>query len=144
MTLILGVDPGSTHSGWVEWDGVRVLVSGYSPNESIRAVDTQRYTACVCEMMNHQGMMPGAETFETLVWIGRFIEAWGQDNRVLRRDIKMHLCGNSRAKDSNIRAAIIERFGAPGTKKAPGATYGVTGHAWQALGAAITYLEARK
>jgi hypothetical protein len=43
-----------------------------------------------------------------------------------------------RAKDQNIRQALIDRLGPPGTKKNPGPTYGVTSHMWSALAVAVT------
>ena len=63
----------------------------------------------------------------------------------------MHLCKNNRAKDGNVRQAILDRYPATGggknpqvgTKKAPGPLYGVSGHAWQALAVAITAIETR-
>ena len=56
----------------------------------------------------------------------------------------MHLCGHPRAKDPNIRQALLDRFGpgrekALGTKKAPGALYGIKGDEWAALAVAITW-----
>jgi hypothetical protein len=38
-----------------------------------------------------------------------------------------------RAKDSNIRQALIDRFGEPGTKKVPGLLYGIKKDEWSAL-----------
>ena len=40
--------------------------------------------------------------------------------------------------DSQIRARIIEQYGPPGTKKSPGATYGIVDDMWQAAGIAET------
>ena len=65
---------------------------------------------------------------------------WQPDEvrRVFRMAVKMHLCHSAKAKDANIRQALIDRLGPPGTKKAPGPTYGVTSHAWPALAIAVT------
>jgi hypothetical protein len=60
-------------------------------------------------------------------------------SRIPRLKVKLHLCHDSRAKDANIRAALIDRFGKPGTKKNPGALYGVTRDLWSALAVAITF-----
>jgi hypothetical protein len=64
-------------------------------------------------------MPVGAEVFETIYWSGRFAEAYGveHDARITRIDVKMHLCHSPRAKDGNVRQALIDRFGKPGTKK---------------------------
>lgn len=100
------------------------------------------------EMIASYGMPVGREVFETCLWIGRFIEAWGGPyTLVYRRDVKLHLCGQARAKDGNVRQAIIDRFGgkqsAIGNKKTPGPLYGVSGDVWQALAVAITFADTR-
>jgi len=93
------------------------------------------------EMVASYGMAVGREVFETCVWIGRFQQAWHAPEAVrliYRRDVKLHLCGSARAKDSNIRQAVIDLLGPPGTKREPGPTYGVRSHAWSALAVAVT------
>ena len=55
-----------------------------------------------------------------------------------RQRIKAVLCnGNVKANDAGVRQALIDRLGPPGSKKAPGPTYGVTSHAWAALAVAV-------
>ena len=54
--------------------------------------------------------------------------------------------GQTKAKDSNIRQAIMDRYGstreaAIGTKKNPQELYGVSKDIWAALGVAITASE---
>jgi hypothetical protein len=74
-------------------------------------------------------------------WIGRFQQAWADPDDVrfiTRHQVKIHLCGSMRAKDPNVRQAVLDLLGEPGTKKKPGATYGVKSHAWSALAVAIT------
>jgi hypothetical protein len=80
------------------------------------------------------------------VWVGRFIEMSVADAALMpRKDVKLHLCGQTRAKDSNIRAALIDRFGgkekAIGKKASPGPLYGLKADAWQALALAVTWLD---
>ena len=139
---IIAIDPGTTESAFVGWDGKKVTDSGFVPNgilidyffarQSFRMAD-----AIAIEMIACYGMAVGKETFETCVWIGRFIEASPiMPRRVYRKDIKIHLCGSMKAKDANIRQALIDKHGAPGTKKKPGPTHGVSGHLWAALAVA--------
>jgi hypothetical protein len=72
------------------------------------------------------------------VWIGRFIEVARCEVRLCyRKDIKLFLCGSMRAKDGNIRQRLIDIFGPQGTKKQPGATYGIKSHTWAALAVAV-------
>ena len=56
--------------------------------------------------------------------------------------VRLHLCHASRAKESHVRRALLDRLGEPGTKKAPGVTYGVHGHCWSALALAVTVADA--
>lgn len=145
--IILGLDPGTTHTGCVWFDGERVLRSAFVENKSAvlfcgRFIIPEDFSAVACEMLQCQGMPVGAETFETAYWIGRFMGACAMDwHRVYRNEVKLHLCGSARARDPNIRQALLDRFGgksAIGTKKSPGPLYGVTGHCWSALAVSVT------
>jgi hypothetical protein len=151
--LILAIDPGTTQSGWCEYDSDsrRVLDSGVFPNhEMLRNLEKpSRADELSIEMIASYGMAVGREVFETCVWIGRFQQAWRDPDAVrlvYRRDVKLHLCGTTKAKDPNVRQAIIDLFPATGggmtpqigTKGQPGPLYGVSSHAWPALGVAIT------
>ena len=84
------------------------------------------------------------ESIVTCFWVGRFQQAWRNPEmvRLVRRSaVKSHLCGTQRATDANIRQRVIDLIGPPGVKAAPGPTYGVKSHAWQALAVAITSLD---
>lgn len=48
------------------------------------------------------------------------------------------LCGVTNTTDKFIRMALIDRYGEPGTKKAPGPLFGISGHLWSALAVAVT------
>ena len=93
------------------------------------------------EMIASYGMAVGREVFETCVWVGRFHQAWRDPagvKLIYRQAVKLHLCNSPRAKDANIRRALIDLLGPQGTKNSPGPTYGVSSHAWAALGVAVT------
>ena len=74
-------------------------------------------------MIASYGMPVGKEVFETCVWIGRFVELARLQNidveYIYRKDEKMNICHSMKAKDSNIRQALIDRFGPVGTKRNP-------------------------
>jgi len=136
---ILALDPGTTETAFVLWDGRRILDADHLPNAEIRQILIGReYDAVACEMIASYGMAVGKEVFETCVWIGRFLEVARTDTRlVYRRDAKLHLCHSPRAKDANVRQALIDRLGPQGTKKNPGPTYGMRSHLWAALAVAV-------
>lgn len=142
---ILAIDPGTEESGWCLLQNGGVLESGVMPNREMLAVVAgyRRYgeDQLAIEMIASYGMAVGREVFETCVWVGRFVQAWRHPEAVrlvYRRDVKLHLCGSAKAKDANIRQALLDLLGPQGTKKAPGPTYGVKSHAWAALGVAVT------
>lgn len=150
---ILAIDPGTTESGWVLLDRGRVLGSGVQENgamlDTLRKFTPERGARLAVEMIASYGMPVGREVFETCVWIGRFQQTWHTPSAVkfvYRREVKLFLCGSPNAKDPNVRQALLDLYprtggGATpqiGTKGQPGPLYGISTHAWAALGVAIT------
>lgn len=146
IMTILAIDPGPEKSSCVVWDDEAVIQSGELSNTAmLQQVDDWAHDGAVLaiEMVSSYGMPVGKDVFETVFWVGRFYQAWVPVIRqaptlIYRTDVKMHLCQSMRAKDSNIRQALIDRFGAPGTKKNPGKLYGISKHLWSALAIAVT------
>lgn len=140
--ITFAIDPGTTQSGWVLYDGQRVLDSGVADNHDVlRWVKASQADRLAIEMIAGMGMTVGQTTFETVRWIGRFQQAWRDPEAVhlvYRRQVKQELCGNQQAKDKNIRQALIDRIGPVGVKAKPGPCYGVSSHAWSALAIAVT------
>jgi len=149
MTVRLAIDPGPERSAWLVHDsaddGVRSfgiwsndLVVGLLRDHALAA----DVTSIAIEKVESFGMAVGAEVFETVYWSGRFAEAARplMVERVSRRAVKLHLCGSARAKDPNIRAALLDRYGAAarGTKAHPGPLYGIANDVWSALAVAVT------
>lgn len=151
--IIIAIDPGPRQSAWVVWDGYVLLDFGMSDNWDLRAKlgpsSVPIAGKCVLEQVASYGMTVGADVFETVFWTGVFAQQFGLDNteRRPRLDVKMHLCHDSRAKDSNIRQALIDRFGgkqaAIGLRKSPGPLYGVKKDVWQALALAVTWWDSQ-
>ena len=146
MTSILAIDPGTTQSAWLRYDGSRPQGFGITANDVlVRALRSGGLPdVVVIEKVESYGMAVGAEVFDTVWWAGRFAEAASRVPVVMlpRRAVKLALCGDSRAKDANIRQALIDRFGgsaAVGRKAAPGPLYGITRDVWSALAIAVTY-----
>jgi hypothetical protein len=148
---LLAIDPGNTESAYLiyDTDARRVVEWRKAPNDEVLRVLDGGWTCdeLAVEMIASYGMAVGREVFETCVWIGRFIERWRgyTPKLVYRRNVKLHLCGSARAKDANVRQALIDRFGgkdaAVGKKATPGPLYGLAGDGWAALGVAVTAAE---
>ena len=166
---ILAIDPGNTESAYVlmREDYSLMLTSGGNSSGKIDndfmlnmlkstctlyssgLVDSS--LTVVIEMVASYGMAVGKEVFDTCVWIGRFAQAameWGAKvDYVYRMQEKMALCHDSRAKDSNIRQALIDRFAqfdkknGKGTKKNPDVFYGFSKDVWSAFAVGVTWLD---
>lgn len=143
---VLALDPGPKETAAVVWDGSAIEWMGDQPNATIPELfGLLHVDAVACEHLQCFGMSVGQETFETAYTIG-FYRAWAEMSglpfhRVYRSEVKMTLCGNMRAKDGNIRQALIDMIGPQGKKKAPGPTYGVSNHRWAALAIGVTFLK---
>lgn len=152
--MILAIDPGNTHSGYavIEPGTCRPINVGKIPNnEVLDLIRAVHYSHLSIEMIASYGMAVGKEVFDTCVWIGRFIQHHNDYNSptnadyglTYRRDIKLHHCHSSKAKDANIIQALIDRFayGEPnrgkGTKSQPGWFYGFAADIWQAYALAV-------
>lgn len=147
---ILALDPGPEQTAWVTYDpdGKRPITSGFDSNLVVRnLLSIVPGGIVVCEMVACYGMAVGADVFETVRAIGRFEECafrvGAPFRTVYRRDVKHYLCNSAKAKDANIRQALIDKLGPQGTKKAPGPTYGIKSHIWAALAVAVTFAETR-
>jgi len=155
MTVRIAIDPGPAVSAWLLFgDAGGVRAFGIWPNHEL--LDLLRgeahgglspdVTRIAIEKVESFGMAVGAEVFETVWWSGRFAEAARglSLERVTRRAVKLHLCGSARAKDANIRQALIDRYGgsaAIGKKASPGPLFGVSKDVWSALAVAVTAAE---
>jgi len=147
MKTIIAIDPGPTESAILHWNGLCIAMPNILPNDQVMAwLNSERSADDVLaiEMVASYGMAVGKEVFETVLWVGRFDDRWtvrtGNKARlVYRRDVKLHHCYSARATDSNVRTALVDRFGAPGKKASPGITYGLKSHLWSAF-AVATYI----
>lgn len=152
---VLAIDPGPTESAFVviDADTCRPIDFGKIENQRLLAtiqacaIDWDIAHAAI-EMVASYGMAVGAEVFDTCVWIGRFhsyVSGWTTrtPELVKRLPVKLHHCHDSKAKDSNITQALVDRFapGQPnhgkGTKAAPGWFHGFFKDIWQAYALAV-------
>lgn len=103
------------------------------------------------ERVQAMGMPVGYEIFETCEWIGRFTQICDDNcmtpHYIYRLEEKVTLCNDSKAKDANIRQALIDRFAkhdlknGKGTKKDPDVFYGFRADIWAAMAVATTCME---
>lgn len=159
--MILAIDPGNVQSAYVLMDDItyKPIKFGILPNEGLLLeIECDFYEwnsgnylepeTVVIEMVASYGMAVGKTVFDTCVWIGRFTqEAYTHGCKIeyiYRQEEKMNLCHTMKAKDANIRQALIERFGVVGTKKNPGWFYGFKNDIWAAYAVGVTYLDKQR
>jgi hypothetical protein len=154
---LLAIDPGPEESAYCVYSGAgkSVEFAKVTNNELSFIIDNMPVDAIVIEKVCSYGMAVGEEVFQTVFWSGRFWEAAMRldpgttfrrmSGRLPRLAVKLHLCKDSKAKDGNIRQALIDRYGgkdtAIGAKKNPGPLYGMAGDCWAALAVAVTWWE---
>ena len=149
--MILAIDPGNEFSAYVFYDEQQECMRAFGklPNDEMRdivsdggVVGVPEFTHAAIEMIASYGMPVGREIFDTCLWIGRYLECvkpHQTHSLVYRKDVKLHLCGSPRAKDSNIRRALIDRFGGDKETKKGGRLYKVSADVWSALAIAVTH-----
>ncbi|RMH26835.1 MAG: hypothetical protein D6692_08545 [Planctomycetota bacterium] len=155
---VFAIDPGPRKSGVVWWDGsgirehATLSLPGLRERLEFFAYEAPLHGAAyvVIERIACYGMAVGEDVLETCVITGHLLEhcmaleipTW----RIPRRDVKMHVCGTMRAKDSNIMQALVDRFAdteqhgrlGKGTKKNPGFFFGFKSDEWAAFALAVT------
>ena len=152
--IIFALDPGPKKSALVVWDGKEIDFAEILPNEYGRDESILNHLhqpgridpVLVIEQVKSYGMAVGDTIFETVFWSGRFAQAWqGKWSRMPRMDVKIHLCHQARAKDSNIRQALIDRFepDLEPKKRPKGILKGLKADLWAAMALAVTYYDTR-
>jgi hypothetical protein len=129
---------------------MRIDDHGINDNERVIAVirDHEDFASRVqlvaIEWIQSYGMAVGQTVFNTCLWCGRFqqvaIDGGFPVELIPRKEVKLHLCNSLRAKDANVRQALIDKVGPQGKKACPGPTYGIKADEWAALGLAVTAL----
>lgn len=167
--IVLGIDPGpQTHGAVVyDTDARRVLWSA----KAIESIDLEtkvnrmhaaglRPFRIVIERpaaMGVIGVGMAGHMLDTAWVAGRLAGVLGEVHAIkietmTRREVLRHLgvLSGKGSSDSRVRAACIadhETPGGPpavGRKASPGPLYGVSSHAWQALGLVLAWLEMTK
>ena len=161
---ILAIDPGTTESAYVLLVDEIIEKFGKVLNADmlpiIESIKGRHDSICVIEEVRSYGMAVGQEVFRTVFWTGMFAREWGEDGlRFLgRKQVVIHVCGQPKAKDANVRQAMLDRWGPakvervthgtdrkgkPTTKtvKVDGPTAGISKDVWAALAIASMTLD---
>lgn len=149
----LGIDPGPVNSAYtlirnVGIDSIEIVDKGIVPHaEMLHLLDdftedlVQKELTVSIEGMQSFGMAVGASVFETCYNIGEYrLHCKRADvswRIVFRMTIKLHHCKTTKAKDGNIRQALIDRFGEPGVKASQGILYQVSKDMWSSTAIAV-------
>ena len=150
MYSILAIDPGPERSAYCSLSPDRALLAfGILPNmEVLELIRHDSANQIVCERVRSFGMPAGRELFETCEWCGRFCQvavtagiAWYW---LTRLDVKVALCGTAKAKDPNIRAALMDRYGGVASVKKGGSLHGVSKDVWSSLAVAVVWQDRQK
>ena len=154
---ILCLDVGTVESGYVimDYNPFTLYEFGKINNEELLdIVKSKNYEVLVYEEFQCYGMPIGKSTIQSITWNGRYIQS-ALDRGITvdfiyRAEEKMSLCNSMKAKDSNIRQALIDRFAnfdfknGKGTAKNKDVFYGVTKDVWSAIAIGVTYYEKNK
>ena len=151
--MIFAIDAGNIYSAYVLIEDDMSRMTAFDKIENDKLLDIldtlPKKTVIVYEMIKSQGMAVGQTTFDTCLWIGRFIQkAVSLGMRVepiYRYEEKINICNSMKAKDTNIRQALIDNFAkhdlknGKGTKENPDYFYGFRADIWMAFAVAYTY-----
>lgn len=148
---ILAIDVGTTETGFciINKETYKPIRFGKISNEDLLdIVRNEEYDTLIYEEFQSYGMPIGVSTITSITWNGRYMQiALDREKKVdyiYRKEEKMNLCHSMKAKDSNIRQALIDRFGEVGTKKNQGWFYGFKKDIWAAYAVGITWLDKQK
>ena len=162
MSCVLAFDPGNEYSAYclIDTETRKPIEFAKVRNEEAllylrgRFVNDTTPEAVVIEMVASYGLAVGASVFQTCVMIGRFTEVANivgiPVDYIYRIEEKTVICHDSKAKDANIRQALIDRFAqhdfknGKGTKKDPDWFYGFAKDEWSAYAVGITWLDKKE
>jgi hypothetical protein len=160
---IIGIDPGTSRSGYVVWDSEthKVRVCGTVSNSNMLGNITIECTRqppvdIIAVEVVAGGRMVGDTTMRTAEWAGRFVERATQLStpskpvtvaRLLRREIVKQLIGKEarqtgrtryngvwpKSTDAKLRRELVTRYGDDVGR--------CRGHEWQALACAVAAFE---
>lgn len=157
---ILAIDPGNKQSAYCIVDSETFRPTGFNIVNNaqlikvLRGMKFDEQDRAAIEMVQSYGNLIGKDVLDTVFWIGRFYETlrrkfYNEPNLIYRMEEKIHICHDSKAGDSNIRRALIDRFArhdfrtGRGTLKNPDWFYGFRDDIWAAYAVGLTFIETK-
>lgn len=167
----IAIDPGTTHSAYVMLRPDYSIISAAKvPNEDLRGLlllgGADEMAIELMEPRHLTNGMIGEETYSTCYWIGRYLEiAQAQDmpvHKVYRTEERSRIIPTKKNKlpplpdwagrgaDSQIRAALIQRFArhdkknGKGTAKQKDVFYGFKADVWNAFAVGVVHLDKQR
>lgn len=163
MKRYLCLDPGNRHTAWLLYQpSEKLIINGFGkePNERVLDIIIEKeefYDLMLVEQLSGYIYTPkgaqyrkqttiGRDVIDTAVWSGRFVQQAdivGKEHvMMLRSTVSHHLCkGVQHPGNSEVRAALIKRFGEKGTMKNPGLLYGVSDDIWSSLALGVSFCD---
>lgn len=151
---ILAIDVGTTETGFciINKETYKPIRFGKISNEDLLdIVRNEDYDTLIYEEFQSYGMPIGVSTITSITWNGRYmqiaLDRKKQVDYIYRKEEKMNLCNSMKAKDSNIRQALIDRFAKFDFKNGKGVKgnkdffYGFSKDVWSAFAVGVTYLD---
>lgn len=142
---IIGIDPGPTFTAYTILEDGLPTEKGKVKNEELFCYVPNYLNHCFVEKMQSFGMPVGAEVFDTAYFIGEVRHRMNvfkiPVTLITRQEVKLHHCNSVRAKDSNIRQAMLDRFGGKDQTRKGGLLHGFKADMWSALAIATFGLD---
>lgn len=164
--ILLAIDPGDVESAFcfMDMETYEPLYFAKEKNEDamehmvsyVVGSDTanSNVTHVAIEMLSSYGMSVGKTVLFTAAWVGRFYQCLSEYvpymHYIYRQDEKLCICGQMRAKDSNVRQALIDRFAKFDFKQGKGSIknhdwfWGFKADIWQSYAVGVTFIDSYK
>ncbi len=150
MTRVLGIDPGSSRTGWALYDTDDRCVIESGESEAAEPIDFTDSQPDLVVIERPRAYGPARPDVVECAWVAGRLFQWafewsatGAVFNLLRREICDELGAAVHQKalrdDKAVRAVLIELHG-EGSHKKGGPLAGVKGHAWAALAAAYAWV----
>lgn len=158
IDYVLAIDPSCKESAFcvIDYPTLKPVCFGFMSEERIldyvEGLGNVGNSALALEGFENSGMVVGKSVFDTCMLVGKLLERANRssynDVRIIyRKEEKKNLCNKTKANDTMIVHALVDRFAedknnlGKGTKQNKGWFYGFKKDIWQAYAIGITYCD---